>query len=567
MRSVPLAALALLLAACGASQRPTPHTASDERARLVVVVVYDQVGSWALEEHWDRLSPEGALHRTARAGRRFTHVEYEYAATLTAPGHAAIHSGAMPWQSGVGSNRVWSRDRGARLSVMDDGVHPLLGRPDAFAGPGVLRVPTVGDVLRETSRGHSRVVSLGMKDRSAILPGGRRPDLCLWFDAHAGGFTTSTYYADALPEWLVSWRESHPWQARATSWEPLGAARWERELGPDERTGEGDYGWDARFPHDPSVHHEAFLASPGSTEHLLELARAAVLELELGADEHVDLLALSIASTDYVGHAFGGESWEYVDGLVRSDAALGAFLDELSQRTRVAVLLTPDHGAAPLVERSLERGHADAVRWSTEPSLVELRAHLDATLGPRSEGPWIEAWVQPYVVLPRALAGTPDHARVLDATLAWLRARPGIAYAIDVRSAAELRELEPIPRLPTPQPGVRGVASASIEIARDEAHELAMIGRSIPADPPGDILVIPAPYSVSQEDQALHSGTHHGSPWPYDTRAWVIASGPGVSAGTDDTALAQTRVAATIARLLGIDAPPGVPAEPLPGVD
>ena len=48
------------------------------------------------------------------------------------------------------------------------------------------------------------MVSLSLKDRSAILPGGFSPDVCYWLDGSSGNFVTSTYYRG----WL------HPWVAR-----------------------------------------------------------------------------------------------------------------------------------------------------------------------------------------------------------------------------------------------------------------------------------------------------------------------------------------------------------------
>jgi predicted AlkP superfamily pyrophosphatase or phosphodiesterase len=68
-----------------------------------------------------------------------------------------------------------------------------------------------------------------------------------------------------------------------------------------------------------------------------------------------DLLAVSISTVDYAGHAFGPDSWEYADALVRIDRQLGAWRDRLERRTSVAVLITSNHGVTPLPERSSAR--------------------------------------------------------------------------------------------------------------------------------------------------------------------------------------------------------------------
>jgi hypothetical protein len=501
----------------------------------VVTLVYDQLASWVLELHRDRLDPNGALRRTIDRGTYVHRVAYPYAGTYTAPGHAAIYSGASPWQSGIPSNRVWDRDRRARVSAMDDGVHPLIGRETSFASPLRLTSETVADVLERETHGAALTVSLAMKDRSAVLPGGQHPDACFWLDPRAGGFTTSSYYAPALPPWIAAWQAAHPLAATMRVWEPEDPESL-ATLGPDDSPGEGAYGWGRTFPHDPSSPEsigepDAYLSTPASTEHLLAFAREAVRELGVGDDAQPDLLAISIATTDYIGHAFGPESWEYVDGLVRVDRAVGALLDELERdHGEIAVLITADHGVAPLVERARTRGHGDAIRWTSEVELELLRAHLNEVLGP---GDHVDAWVQPYVYL--SPGADLDRARA--EAIAFLRARPGIARVVDTREGEALR-----------------TSADPMDV---------LVGRSFTSPPPGELYVIPSEWSVAEEELEREAGTSHGSPWRYDREVPVLFSGPGVAhLESDEIDVSQARVATTIAHMLGVSAP--ALADPMP---
>jgi predicted AlkP superfamily pyrophosphatase or phosphodiesterase len=531
-----IAAIAVLLAGCGASSPALP-THEPERAdppRLVVLVVYDQLGSWVLDQHFDRLAPDGAIRRTMARGHAARRVRYGYAATFTAPGHAAIVSGAAPFASGIGANNVWDDARG-RIPVMDDGEHAILGRENAYASPLRMRATTVADVLHHESGGRAMIASISMKDRSAILPGGRHPDLCLWFDRRAGGFTTSSYYAEELPAWLAAWRTEHPWESyREPPWEgrdPVALSA----LGDDDRSGEGAYGYDAAFPHDArdTDDIDAFLSLPRSAEMQLELAERVVSELHMGEDDVTDFLAISISATDYAGHAFGPDSWEYADVLARTDASVGAFLRRLEDRMPVAVLITSDHGVAPLVERSQEAGHADAVRFSSEGEIEALRAHLAARFG---EGEHVLGWVQPYVYL----AENEHHARLVRETIRFVSQRPGVLAALDARSGARLREDgDPIRRA---------------------------IGLSLPREWPGDVVVFPSERSVANEEMPDGRGTAHGSPWSYDVEVPAIYAGPNVAHGATTDVLPQARVATTLARLLGVDPPPSADTYELPGL-
>ena len=60
----------------------------------------------------------------------------------------------------------------------------------------------MADALKSATAGKGRVVSLSLKDRSAILPAGRNPDACYWLDTHTGDLVTSTYYRDRVHGWV-----------------------------------------------------------------------------------------------------------------------------------------------------------------------------------------------------------------------------------------------------------------------------------------------------------------------------------------------------------------------------
>ncbi len=533
---------AILLAAaaggCGTSAPRGPSHPTDPagggRPRLVVLVVYDQLGSWVLETHHEHLAPQGAIRWMEERGLVVERAHYPYAGTFTAPGHTAIVSGVGPWESGVSSNRVWDRSRHARVSSFDDGAHLIVGRADAYAGLATLHTRTVADVLVEASP-TSRVVSLGMKDRSTLPMGGHAPTLALWFDALAGGFTTSSELRTDLPPWMEDFRAAHPWESYRRPWNPL---RSYDELGPDAAPGEGSYGLDSSFPHDATglTDIDAFLSLPTSSELLLALAERVVREEHLGEDERVDFLALSIAGTDYVGHGFGPESWEARDHLIRVDEMVGRFLMALAQRTELAVLLTADHGVAPLPERALLHDlPATAGRWSAAEELPLLRAQLDRALGSREAG-WVDGWVVPYIFLADDVRTDPDlRARVVDATREHLRTRPGMGFVFDRLEGTRLRE------------------------SADEVERA--IGLSIADDAPGDIYVLPSAGTIA-DDVPGSTGTGHGSPFDYDRDVPVLVVGPGVTRGRTTSTVAQGRVAATLAHLLGI-APPHAGHAPL----
>ncbi len=529
IRAVRKALLALALAGCGASSVAPAEAppAPAPPARLVVVVVLDQLGWATLERYLPALDEGGALRRLAREGvhRR---VVFQHAGTYTAAGHASIHTGVSPRVHGVMANEVHHPTRGQIASV-DDGEHAVFGMEDAFASPSVLRAPTVADALR-AAHPDARIVSVSLKDRGAVIPGGQRPDAVVFWDKGRATFTTSAYYADAPWPWLTAFLAAHP--PPMAAWTPEDPARLEALLGPDARDGEGGLGFGATFPHDPSATDApgaAFRGTPRSTEHLLALARAAVDHHAMGADEIPDLLAISISGTDYVGHAFGPGSWEYLDHLIRVDRALGAFLDALEADVGpVAVLVTSDHGHGDVAE-----AYEGGGRIVPEPFAAELDTAMDRALG---EGEWVVAFDEPFAYLSEA--GRADDSS-MQHLLTYLRSREGVARAYDAR------------RVPT------DLADAADPIDR-------LVFESVASDPPGDVLVVPAEGWYVDDDEPFDAGASHGTPYAYDREVPVLFAGAGVPQARDDAPLDQRRVAATIAALLGIEPPGDAPAA-LPG--
>jgi arylsulfatase A-like enzyme len=533
-----------LLAACSFPAPPDdPPRAPDPRPspeapRLVVAIVVDQLPAWWLDRNFDALSPAGLVHRLAERGAWHRRVVLPHAATYTGPGHAAIFTGATPSDTGITANRVHVSGRG-RVDVIDDGRHAVWSPAGGFASPAALRVETIGDVLRAADP-RARVVALSIKDRGAVLSGGQQPDLVLWYEPSIPGFSTSSFYADARPAWLVEWERAHPVSARFTVWEPRDPALLAARAGLDDADGEGSwYGWARRFPHDLRTASDpaaALRGTPQGGEMLVDLATEVVDRLELGRDEHPDLLILSLSATDYVGHVFGPESWEALDGFVRLDQRLGEWVSSLEERGPVAVLVTSDHGVAPLPERVRARG-GSAGRLLETRVVAALEEQLDAQLGPGGE-PWVLDFVAPLVYL----RGDPDIPRteIRRAAAEMLAALEGVDRVLDLD---ELR--------------ARGSAGDPIEVAA---------ALSVTPDGEGDLYVVPAPGWLVVYDESEALGSEHGSPWSWDREVPALLFGAGVRPGRWDTPVSVDRVAATLAAWLGVPPPAFAATTPLAGI-
>lgn len=523
--------------AAGGSAGAAPEASSatderkNERPRLVVSIVLDQLGSWVLERYRPLLPEDGLLSRGMREGAFHLRVRYPYAATITAAGHATLHTGVTPRAHGVVANDRYDPERGEKRALVDDGAHPILGA-EGYAGPGVLRSPTVADVLSAATKGRAKIVSISIKDRGAILTAGRTPDFVAFYDRSVPGFTTSTYYAEDLPPWFVAFRERHPVQAYFEPWVPLPVTR-QAAMVPDDRAVEGLLeGFGRTFPHDPrrtKSPASIFRFMPASTRYQLDLARAAVEALDLGDDATPDLLLLSVSATDYIGHVFGAESWEYLDNLLRTDRMLSDFVAELRRETQVAVVVTSDHGQAPLP--------ADPPPPRIDPPalLQSIESALTARFG---TGPFAAGYFLPYIYLTPAAMMHPEGEALVDAMLAHLRERPDIRLAVRATEAAKwIDSRDPMKRA---------------------------IAEGIDLEQSGSIYLVPKE-GVIVDPGLGGGGTTHGTPYLYDRDVPVIAWGAGVHRARTVEPQDALQVAPSLAALLGISPPEGATAPTLAG--
>jgi hypothetical protein len=499
----------------------------------------DQLPSFALERYAPLLAPDGALRSAMANGAYYEQGEYDYAGTYTAPGHATLYTGVPPRTHGVAANDVWDAARSHVESVVDDAKYAVHGAPGQFASPLILRVPTVADELERESGGRAITVSLSFKDRAAVLPGGKRPDLVLFYDAKHGAFTTSSYYAAELPPWLVEFQTEHPLSARLEPWQPVDAVALERLLGPNAETGQGNWlGLGAAFPHDARAASDPLTAArilPAATDYLFELAEKCVEKLELGRDDTPDLLLLSLSQLDYAGHTFGPDSWEYADSLVRTDRALTRFLGMLSTRGPVRVLVTSDHGVAPLPERARERGHL-AFRVAPKGVAESVNHALTDRFGLKTAP--VASYTEPFVYLTPEAKRSPAYAEILAAVAGEVGKTPGVAATFP------LRELD----------------------ARPAASELELLVRaSVPDGSVADLFVVPSEYSIVEPSLPAGSGTSHGSPWTYDRHVPILFFGAGIAREHVTEPVSILRVAPTLARLLGVRPPEGATADALAG--
>jgi len=531
----------VLLASVGAQQTPPP--------RLVVVISVDQLRADYLERFRPYFGP-GGFNLLLEQGANFTDCHYRHAVTKTGPGHALMLSGVHANVHGIVGNewlvRAWPAPE--QVNCVEDRDSALVGlAPRVVRSPGGvleaksgrsprhLLASTIGDQLKLRHGAGAKVFGVADKDRAAILMSGQQADGAYWTEE--GRVVTSTYYRPGLPAYLTAFNaEQRAEKLFGREWTRLlDAAVYESIQGPDDAAGESAVvGFNRTFPKrldggQPQIgkdYYEAFDYTPWNNDLVADLARAVIAQELLGeADGAPDLLAIGFSQPDKIGHAYGPHSHEVMDSILRLDRTLAdlfRFLDDKIGLAHCTIVLTADHGVAPLPERIAPTGGrirgADLDR--------QVFAALDTKFGPLANN---ERWavrdglgyhLNPAALAQKQLAPTGVEEVIRSA----LAAVPGLAAAY-----TRTRLMDPAPL--------------------DAIGEALRLSYYPPRSP--DVMAVLKPFFIDRASP----GTTHGTPYDYDTHVPLLWYGAGVKAGVHPARVGVDDLAPTLSHLLGLPAP------------
>jgi len=520
-----------------------------EPPRLVLQITVDQLRGDVLPRLGDRLDP-GGFRRLLDHGANFANANYESANTFTASGHAVLVTGATTAGHGMVANDWFDRAEGRSVYCVSDPKFPVLGgagRAGAGYSPAKLLSSTVGDEIVSRYAPRARAFALAGKDRSAIIPGGRRGK-AFWYSEVIGGFTSSSYYYDVLPDWVQAWNRSSPaLRYRETQWLPSRAPE-ERGLGgaADNRHARPEGALGRIFPHPLVAKSDVlFYSLLRFTPFLDDLTAAFARELisrERLGQAGVDYLSISFSGVDYVGHSYGPHSREYEDSILRLDRVLAGLFEHLESTVgmkNVLVVLSSDHGTSDIPETLQTEGfNADRIR--PEAMVAKLNLVLRERFDVATD--LVAAFVPPGLYLDRARLRTNKlELREVEAALAEAAADlPGVAWAF-TRSDLLRGELF-----------AKGI--------RDRVQRAFHPQRS------GDVVIVQAPFWYMYPEPDTYAAMH-GSPYRYDTFVPLIISGPGIRKFTTSAAVSPAQIAPTLAVLLRTLPPSGcADTEVLPGI-
>ncbi len=373
MRRIALFLASIVLAGLAVNAQGTKEMA---RPKLVVGIVIDQMRYDYLYRYYNQYSENG-FKRLMNQGMNFTYAHFNYIPTYTGPGHASIYTGTTPYYHGIISNDWYDKTLKKSVYCTSDTAFQTVGANNASGkmSPSRLLASTIGDELRMSNNGLSRVYAVSLKDRAAILPGGHMANAAYWYDGGSGNFITSTYYAKVLPQWVDNFNAlKTPAKLMASGWNlSLPESAYSCSM-PDKGAGEADAFSEGKtsFPHSfekvPLPNRlEKIRSTPFGNELLADLVVELIKNEKPGQGQYTDLLAVSFSSTDYVGHAYGPNSVEVMDTYIKLDKEIARLLEALDNsvgKGNYLLFLTADHAVKPngeyMKENHLPYGNMDS---------------------------------------------------------------------------------------------------------------------------------------------------------------------------------------------------------------
>lgn len=510
------------------------------KPKLVVGVVVDQMRWDYLYRFYDRYSDNG-FKRLLEEGFSCENTYINYVPTYTAIGHSSIYTGSVPAIHGIAGNDFILQNTGEeRYCTQDDDVVGLGATGKVgMQSPKNLLVSTITDQLKLATNFKSKVIGIAMKDRGGILPAGHFADAAYWFDGQSGTWISSSFYMKELPKWVSDFNKKKPTEKYLNqTWNTLYPIDTYSLSTEDNTIYEGKFKGEALpvFPRDlKQLRKENGLdlikGTPFGNTLTLDLAKAAIENEKLGKNAlgFTDFLAVSLSSTDYIGHQFGIDAIEIEDTYLRLDADLATLIDYLDNNVgkgEYTLFLSADHGAAHN-PRYFRDKKGNAGYFDTKKYKSEINTMLEARFGKKD---LVSSLMNYQVHLNHGLINREklDELAIRDAVVAYMKKIDGVAFVTDMEKTA----MSSIPA---------------------RIKERIINGYNIKRS--GIIQYVLEPQWFSGTENG--TGTTHGTWSSYDAHIPLVFMGWGVNKGKTNREVHMVDIAPTLAAMLRIEEPNG----------
>ena len=461
------------------------------RPKLVLVIVVDQFRADYLTRFQNQFLPaKGGLTKGKNKGAKPTIGGFNFLMEKGSYFPFAEYEVLQNMTNHIPLNDWFDAKAGKMVYCSEDESFPQIGATGRGVAPTKLNTTTVGDELKNSGRA-SQVVAVSLKDRAAVMLGGHRADLAVWFDEKSWQWVSSKYYLPGgeLPGWLTELNSKVV----------------------------------KSIPEDS----EKALESPSANDILTDAALEAVKAFKLGQSKDTDILAVSYSSHDILGHQVGPNSDQMGPMTLSEDQNLARLFSSLNKTVpggieNVTIVLTGDHGMAPDVDYST-KAKMSAGKIDQGDIVKSANPLLAKKFGKPDHGDWILASHSfNFYLNHEAMSGKKDGGKEVVAALkAMLLTEPGVEAVVTSMDYAD----------GTLPPGM---------------YRQQIMNSYVPGES-GDLIIIPKAFFME-----IHAFDTHMTGYSYDRSVPLLLKGAHLKAGVFATKAHVTDLAPTLSFLLGI---------------
>ena len=518
----------------------------NEKPKLIIGIVVEQMRYEYINRFWDKFTKKG-FKRLIGEGTFCKNTNLNYMFTQTSPGIASIYTGTPPSVHGIVANDWYTSLSKTEKKAVYDKSKKTIGSNSKLGqcSPKNLLTTTISDEIKKSDK-YSKVFSVSLNDRSAVLGGGHLADGCFWWDDENGNWITSSYYyKDSLPVWVNNFNSKLIHETYLNKiWNtllPLKDYTSSRNDTTDYEYGIGKNRQNV-FPYNlaeisnitkKNKKYNILKDTPFGNNFTKDFAIATIVNEELGKDKHTDFISISFSATENIGQRFGPMSVEIEDTYLRIDKELTHFLnfiDENIGKENVLIFLTSNHGVVE-IPKYMEEKKIPAGKFNGLYSIALLKSYLNAIYG---EGNWVTAYTDQQIYL--------NHILIEDSQLS--------INEVQERAASFLLQFNAIANTITANQMMKTNYSDGI---------FAKMQNSFNQKRSGDIMINLKPGYI--ED--VKFATYSNSPYTYDTHIPLIWYGWKIKHKTILRNISVTDIAPTISSLLNISFPNGYSGTPI----
>lgn len=516
-----------LICFSSSAQDPSPKV-----PRLVVVVNIEQMRTDYLQRYAGKFQKDGFL-RLLREGAVCSNASMNLHVLKSLTGVPTLFTGTYPDRHGIINVSWYDRLKEKEINALYDSYFITVGSDsrEGQRSAANLLSPSVGDGLKLSTRGKSKVFSVALNDYSAVFSAGHAADGAYWMDNQTGNMISSSCYVSQFPGWALTFNNKKMAEYyRKQEWNTLLLPSSYEESWTDDNVLETGYFNKFRtFPYrmnqliSETGNFKILKTTPFGNAIVNEFTMALIHSEELGKDEIPDLLTVSFSSMDYENESFGPLSVEMEDMYLRLDKEIALLLNHIEKEVgldQTLFILTSACSSSYPVDYLKKEFEMPVGYIAPESMVALLRSFLNITYG---QGNWVQFTGDQQIYLNHELIEK-QKLKLED---------------IQAKAAAFINQFEGI-KLSLP--------ASDFEKGDYVKSQLTTVSRSYNLKRSGDIL-----YTLEDGWQPQYKFQH--SNYTDHTQIPMIWRGRGVKKMKSRTAVDAIDMVPTIFEILGIDSP------------